>query len=129
MPTRKQMKRERKRRVHSVPRSTAPSVRRPVRDPRTETPRRRSGGRVGRLVSTRARRPVPVPSWGRAARRSGFLFVLMFAVIHFVAPPSGSTTGQHLIQAVLFAVAFAPLTYLMDRIAYRAAQKRGAKTR
>jgi hypothetical protein len=77
-------------------------------------PRRDSQGR------TRATREVQPPSWQRAFRRGGMMGGLMLVVSVFLlhSPAIG----------LVYAVMFVPLTYWIDRIAYRAYLRRTGGT-
>ena len=75
------------------------------------------GARVGREVSP--------PSWERAMKRGGLMGALMITVFVFLLR-SGSLAGRIAIGA-FYAAAFIPLTYWIDRTAYRAYQKRLAR--
>ncbi len=122
MATKKQQRRERKRRVHGTE-YVAPQVRRP--DPADRPARGEGRRRGGRLRSTgRTARPIPTPSWRRAIKRAPIFAVVMFVLIHYVIQdPALSTQGEAL-QAAFFAVVTIPLTYLADRMTYRIAQRR-----
>jgi len=75
------------------------------------------GGRVGREVSP--------PSWDRAIKRGGLMGALMITVFVFLLR-NGSLVGRVAI-GVFYAAAFIPLTYWIDRTAYRSYQKRLAR--
>ena len=75
------------------------------------------GGRAGREVSP--------PSWERAIKRGGLMGALMVVVFVFILH-GGSLAGRVAI-GVLYAAAFIPLTYWIDRTAYRAYLKRQAR--
>jgi hypothetical protein len=75
------------------------------------------GGRAGREVSP--------PSWERAIKRGGLMGGLMIVVFVFILK-GGSLPGRVAI-GVLYAAAFIPLTYWIDRTAYRAHLKRQAR--
>jgi hypothetical protein len=74
-------------------------------------------GRTGRL----GREPQP-PSWQRALRRGALFGSVMFVAFVFVLR-GGSPTGRA-ITGLLYGLAFIPLTYWMDRFAYRMYQRR-----
>jgi hypothetical protein len=73
-------------------------------------------------------RPIRVPpqaSWQRALKRGGIMGALMlFAFVFFFK--NGSLGGRIAI-GVVYAAAFVPLTYWIDRTAYRSYEKRLAK--
>jgi hypothetical protein len=73
----------------------------------------------------RALREPPQPSWNRAVRRGGLMGAIIFVAFVFVLK-GGSQTSRAGIAAV-YAVAFIPLTYFVDRIAYRSYEKRLAR--
>ena len=75
------------------------------------------GGRAGREVSP--------PSWERAIKRGGLMGGLMLVVFVFVL--RGGALPQRVGIGVVYAVAFVPLTYWIDRTAYRSYQKRLAR--
>jgi hypothetical protein len=72
--------------------------------------------------SRRPLRPVKPPSWNRAAKR-GLLFVpflFIFLSIGKSAPPVPTRIGF----SALYAFVFIPMFYFIDRMAYRAYQRR-----
>jgi hypothetical protein len=73
----------------------------------------------------RAPREVAPPSWERAFRRGGVMGVVMLLafVFLFKSTPLVTRIGW----GVFYAVAFVPLTYWIDRTAYRGYQRRLAK--
>jgi hypothetical protein len=77
----------------------------------------RQPARVGREVSP--------PSWERAIKRGGMMGALMVVVFVFLLK-SGSLAGRIAI-GFFYAAAFIPLTYWIDRTAYRSYQKRLAR--
>ena len=73
-------------------------------------------GRGGRSASTRRTREPPPPSWDRAIRR-GVLWggmMLVVVVVFFKGMPLAS----RILVGIVYAGAFVPLTYLIDRFAY-----------
>ena len=75
--------------------------------------------------SQRALREPPVPTWRRAFRRGGLMGGAIFVAFVFVL--HGGSTASRAAIATVYAVAFIPLTYWVDRIAYRSYEKRMAK--
>src|SRR3954451_9608380 len=75
--------------------------------------------------SSRALREPPMPTWRRAFRRGGLMGGAIFVAFVFVLH-GGSTLSRASI-AIVYAVAFIPLTYWVDRLAYRSFLKRTAK--
>ena len=70
-------------------------------------------------------REPPAPTWRRALRRGGLMGLVVFIAFTFVLK-GGSQASRAGIAAV-YAVAFVPLTYFVDRIAYRSYHKRLAR--
>ena len=67
-------------------------------------------------------REVPPPSWERAAKRGGLMGVAMLLAFVFLF-----RTGSVAVRVgwgVFYAIAFVPLTYWIDRTAYRGYQRR-----
>ncbi len=79
----------------------------------------------GRSRAARPAREVQPPSWERAFRRGGLMGGLMLIVFVFVFKSGGLV--QRVGIGVFYAVAFVPLTYWIDRTAYRTYQRRLAR--
>jgi hypothetical protein len=103
----------------------------PISDLRTQAPgkpaarsadAKKAGGRRGGGGSSRAPREVSPPSWERALRRGGLMGGGMLLLFVFVL--HGGSIEQRVSIGVLYAVAFIPLTYFVDRTAYRSYQRR-----
>jgi hypothetical protein len=75
--------------------------------------------------SSRALREPPQPSWNRALRRGGLMGGAM--LLAFVFLFKNSSLPLRIAWGVFYAVAFIPLTYWIDRTAYRAYLRRTAK--
>jgi len=86
-------------------------------------PARKTGAQEQRRG--RGMREVAPPSWERALRRGGLMGGLM--LVAFVFLFKNAPMGMRLAWGAFYAVAFIPLTYWVDRTAYRAYQKRLAK--
>ena len=76
--------------------------------------------------SGRPLREPPAPSWRRSLRRGGIWGGLMFVVLVFFLPGTGSPASRVLV-GLLYAAAFVPLTYFIDRLAYRNYLRRSGK--
>ncbi len=79
--------------------------------------------------STGGRRPgrvPPLPSWRRSLRRGGIWGGVMFVVVvvFFTSTP----LAGRIAIGLLYAAAFVPLTYWIDRVAYRSYLKRSGKS-
>jgi len=72
--------------------------------------------------SSRAPREVQPPSWERAFKRGGLMGAAMLVV--FLLLFKNGPAVQRVIIPIFYAVAFIPLTYWIDRTAYRAYQRR-----
>jgi hypothetical protein len=70
----------------------------------------------------RAVREVQPPSWDRALRRGGLMGGGMLLLFVFVL--HGGSIVQRVSIGVFYAIAFIPLTYFVDRTAYRNYQRR-----
>jgi len=77
----------------------------------------RQGGRAGRVV--------PAPSWNRALRRGGLFGGLMLVLAVFFL--NGMSLAGRVALGAMYALAFIPLTYVIDRTAYRSYLKRSGK--
>jgi hypothetical protein len=75
--------------------------------------------------SGRATREPPQPSWERAFRRGGVMGGLMLLAFIFLF--KNGSIASRLMLGVFYAAAFVPLTYFVDRTAYRSYQRRLAK--
>lgn len=120
MTTRKQERRERKRRVHGIDRGPAPTAapRRPV-EREEKAPARGRGGR--------AQKRAPFPSWRRALKRSGIFIAGWLAISIVIAVTSKDASKQALSFALggAMLLLMIPLTYYVDRTVWRSARKRG----
>lgn len=70
-------------------------------------------------------REVPAPSWQRAVRRGGLMGVAMMLAMLFLF--KNAPIAYRVLWGAIYAVGFVPLTYVIDRTAYRSFQKRAAK--
>jgi hypothetical protein len=78
-----------------------------------------------RTKSGRPIREVSPPSWERAFKRGGLMGALMLVAFLFLFK-SGSQAGRVGI-GLFYALAFIPLTYWIDRTAYRTYLRRSAR--
>ena len=90
--------------------------------PKPERAKPKPTGKSGRPL-----REPPAPSWRRSLRRGGIWGGLMFVVLVFFLPGTGSPISRVGI-GLLYAAAFVPLTYWIDRLAYRNYLRRSGKT-
>jgi hypothetical protein len=74
---------------------------------------------------SRGMREAPPPSWQRAFRRGGLMGGVMLVAFLFLF--KSAPVGVRLAWGLFYGVAFVPLTYWIDRTAFRAYQRRAAK--
>jgi hypothetical protein len=102
-----------------------------LRAEREAKEKERAASRPTRGSSTgsngRPLRVPPEPSWDRALRRGGLMGGLMLVVFVFLFKNSAPLV-MRLAWGLFYAGAFVPLTYFVDRMAYRTYERRVAKT-
>jgi hypothetical protein len=79
-------------------------------------------------AKSKSGRPIkvpPLPSWRRAAKRGGTMGALMLVAFLFVL--KSGPLPQRIAIGLFYGIAFIPLTYWIDRTAYRTYQRRLAK--
>ena len=133
MPTRKQRRRREKTFRHEYDFvaydedgnevEVDPAELRPAKAKQEAKPGSKSGGKTGR--GGRPLREPPVPSWNRSLRRGGMWGGLMFVVVVFLF--KGGSLPARVGMGALYAAAFVPLTYWIDRVAYRSYLRRSGK--
>jgi len=130
MPTRKQRRRREKDFRHDVrvfevddEGNEVPIAELRTREekPAKPAPKQQQRGQRGR----RPVREVQPPSWERALKRGGLMGGLMLLVFLFVL--QNGPIVERLGIGVFYGVAFVPLTYWIDRTAYRSYLKRAAR--
>jgi hypothetical protein len=131
MPTRKQRKRRAKdfrhdMRVFEVDAegNEIPLAELRTPDERKPKPKQQQQGKT-KAKSSRPVRVPPQPSWQRAIRRGGMMGGLMLLAFLFVL--KNGPLPQRLAIGVFYGLAFIPLTYWIDRTAYRTYHRRLAK--
>jgi len=80
----------------------------------------------GKPAATRARRPVrevKPPSWRRAIKRAAIFVPLLFVFLEYFSKPAPSVPAA-LGLSILYAAVFSQMFFFVDRIAYRAYQRR-----
>ncbi len=78
--------------------------------------------RGGQGSSGRTMREPPQPTWQRAFRRGGLMGGLMLVAFIFIF--KNGPIGSRIAIGLVYGVAFVPLTYFVDRTAYRAYLRR-----
>jgi hypothetical protein len=76
-------------------------------------------------AKSRVSREPPQPSWRRAIRRGGVMGVAMLLAFLFLF--KNASLPLRIVWGLFYAVAFVPLTYWIDRTAYRSYLRRTAK--
>ncbi len=137
MPTRKQRRRDQKSRRHEweyvyvdeegnevdVDPGELETSKRATR----EVAKRRNGKAPTASGKQRPQRVPPEPSWSRAAKRAAMLGVFFVVVFGFVLRGKHSNVMSAVLIGVVYAIAFIPLQYFIDRTVYRAYLRRQAK--
>jgi hypothetical protein len=93
--------------------------------PEKSKPEKESGKAPKSQGRGRTLREPPLPSWRRSARRGAVWGGLMFVVVVFFF--RGQSLPARVALGVLYAAAFVPLTYWIDRMAYRNYLRRSGK--
>ena len=138
MPTRKQRRREQKARRHEWEYvyvddegrevEVDPAELKPAKTEKTKAAtngKPRAGTSAARSAD-RPRRTPPAPSWSRAVKRAAMLGVFFVVVFGFVLRSKHSSPANAILLAVIYAIAFIPLQYFIDRVVYRAYLRRQA---
>jgi hypothetical protein len=131
MPSRKQRRRRQKARRHEYEYVYVDEAGREVeappeeeKSPRSRDPKQRNGKRGGDASKRPLREPNP-PSWGRAARRALLFFPLFFVVFSLVN--KNSALVPRIAASLGYSLLFIPLTYVIDRTAYRSFLRRSGR--
>jgi hypothetical protein len=129
MPTRKQRKRRAKDFRHDMRVFEVDGEGNEVPLAELRTPdERKPKAKQQQQAKSKSGRPIrvpPQPSWQRAMRRGGMMGGLMLVAFLFVL--KNGPLPQRLGIGVFYGLAFIPLTYWIDRTAYRTYQRRLAK--
>jgi hypothetical protein len=132
MPTRKQRRRALKERRHEYETVWVDEEGNELEEPPEEFVET-SGKREGAKPKAKATQPrggrqlrvPPPPSWERAARRSLFLGVAIFAIVYLLGSKGGHhSIGTALGFAGLYTLLFIPLGYTLDRFTHNRFQRR-----
>jgi hypothetical protein len=124
MPSRKQRRRRAKERRHDYEVVYVDDEGNEVEPPpQVEQPRGRDRPRDGKpsrgkaAGGNRAVREVKPPSWQRSGKRALLFFPLFFIVFSLVN--KSASVESRLVASLGYSFLFVPLTYVMDRTAYR----------
>jgi hypothetical protein len=128
MPTRKQRRRRAKDFRHDMRVFEVDEEGNEVALAELRTPEERKPKVKEQQAKSKSGRPIkvpPQPSWHRAIRRGGTMGGLMLVAFLFVL--KNGPLPQRIIIGLAYGLAFIPLTYWIDRTAYRTYQRRLAK--
>ena len=140
MPTRKQRRRQQKSRRHEWEyvyvdeegREVEVDPEAPTR-PKDEQPKakQQADRRNGRPPDgkRRPRRVPQPPSWRRATKRAALLGALFVVVFAFGLGGKNNNPLAAVLIGLIYAVAFVPLQYFIDKVTYRAYLKRQAASK
>jgi hypothetical protein len=137
MPTRKQRRRQQKERRHEweyvwvdeegqeldVDPEQLKEQSKVQRTQRSDDGKRRDGKAPVRGGQRQGRVP-PQPSWSRAAKRASVLGVFFVIVFGFLLRGKHTNPSVAVLYGVIYAIAFIPLQYFIDRTVYRAYLRR-----
>jgi len=85
----------------------------------------RNGAKGARAKSGAAIREVKPPAWGRSIRRAALFLPLFFIV--FTLVNKSMPVATRVLSSVAYSALFVPLTYMMDRMAYRTYLRRSGR--
>jgi hypothetical protein len=133
MPSRKQRRRRAKERRHEYEYVYVDDTGQEIEPPPEDKPERdRSRGRGnangGKVTKGKAGRPLrqaKPPSWKRSIRRALLFLPLFFIVFSLVN--KNSAIEVRFLSSLAYSALFVPLTYMMDRTAYRTFLRRSGQ--
>jgi hypothetical protein len=133
MPSRKQRRRRAKERRHEYEYVFVDDEGEEVEPPPAEAPSRgrspaksvANGGKAPKKKGMTAIREAKPPSWNRSVRRALLFLPLFFIVFSLVNKHAAIET--RLLSSVAYSALFVPLTYVMDRTAYRSYLRRSGR--
>jgi hypothetical protein len=129
MPSRKQRRRRAKERRHDYEYVFVDDEGHEVEAPPAETPaapRARGTRNGGKAAGKRGPvREIKPPSWNRSFRRAA-LFLPLFFIVFSLVNKHGAISIR-VLTSVAYSALFVPLTYLMDRTAYRTYLRRSGQ--
>jgi hypothetical protein len=137
MPTRKQRRRALKERRHEYETVWVDAEGNELEEPPEEVaaaPDKRNGAKPSKpkpkakTTQQRGGRTVrvpPPPSWGRAAKRAGFIGIAVFGFLYLAGTRNGSHSfATALFPAVIYTAVFIPFQFMLDRFMYNRWQRR-----
>ena len=129
MPSRKQRRRREKAFRHEYGFVTYDEEGNEVEvDPAELRPAKPEKEKAKQAATGKGKRPLrepPMPSWNRSLRRGGMWGGVMLVVV--IVFFKGQSLASRILVGTLYAVAFVPLTYWIDRMAYRSYLRRSGK--
>jgi hypothetical protein len=126
VPSRKQRRRRQKERRHDYEVVYVDDDGNEVEPPPREEPMRERGKVARGAAKGWSGREVHPPSWKRSGRRALLFFPLFFIVFSLVN--KGASVEARLVASLGYSALFVPLTYVMDRTAYRSFLRRTGRT-
>jgi hypothetical protein len=141
VPTRKQRRRQQKSRRHEYEYVYVDEegqevdvdpedLKRPKEEQaKTKQPADRRNGKPADRKQQRPRRTPQPPSWRRAAKRAALLGALFVVVFAFGLGGKNNNPYTAVLIGLIYAVAFVPLQYFIDKVTYRAYLKRQAASK
>ena len=133
MPSRKQRRRRAKERRHEYEYVFVDDEGEEVEPPPAEAPNRgrspaksvANGAKAPKRKGTTAIREAKPPSWNRSVKRALLFLPLFFIVFSLVNKHAAIET--RLLSSLAYSALFVPLTYVMDRTAYRTYLRRSGR--
>jgi hypothetical protein len=142
MPTRKQRRRQQKSRRHEWEyvyvddegrevEVDSEELKRPKDEPAKPKAKQQVDRRNGRSADRkqRPRRTPQPPSWRRAGKRAALLGALFVVVFAFGLGGKNKNPLGAVLIGLIYAVAFVPLQYFIDKVTYRAYLRRQAASK
>ena len=97
-----------------------------IREKKPDKPKAAATAKKGGKRTGRALREPPLPSWRRSVRRGGLWGGVMLLVVVFFF--NSMPLASRIFLGLMYAAAFIPLTYWIDRMAYRNWERRAGKS-
>jgi hypothetical protein len=127
MPSRKQRRRRQKERRHEYEVVYVDDSGNEIEAPPRQEPKPARDGGKARGKSGGAVKEARPPSWQRSSKRALLFFPLFFIVFSLVN--KGASVEARLVASIGYSALFVPLTYAMDRMAYRTYLRRSGRDR
>jgi hypothetical protein len=125
MPSRKQRRRRAKERRHEYEYVYVDDTGQEIEPPPEDKPERDRSRDRGNAKTGRPLRQARPPSWNRSIRRALLFLPLFFIVFSLVN--KNSAIEVRFLSSLAYSALFVPLTYMMDRTAYRTYLRRSGQ--